>query len=273
MSTLEQPNEQQMIDNILAYITPSDLHDERKNGSSLEEILFMHETIHEQMKEQMQEQILAYISSDQLQQIVDMGFSHFHILDMCIARSASRSANVQDFEQEECFTKSAGGAATNRSSVLLPPGATPITQSGALDAKAGEFWFPECRNCACCEGYKYGCKCLNSDVHVCQNSACETTITPVSASVSEEVVVRHSPDIVLKVGQVIAEQVIAEPVTRVRITVENVHELVKGQTIYEGKKHLSRKFISYNLDSGKITIEIPGAPISKNPLVKMYLYI
>ena len=24
---------------------------------------------------------------------------------------------------------------------------------------AAEFWFPECRDCACCRGYKHGCSC------------------------------------------------------------------------------------------------------------------
>jgi hypothetical protein len=24
---------------------------------------------------------------------------------------------------------------------------------------AAEFWFPECRDCACCKGYKHGCSC------------------------------------------------------------------------------------------------------------------
>jgi hypothetical protein len=28
-----------------------------------------------------------------------------------------------------------------------------------LAAHAAEFWFPECRDCTCCNGYKHGCPC------------------------------------------------------------------------------------------------------------------
>ena len=28
-----------------------------------------------------------------------------------------------------------------------------------LPPHAEEFWFPECRNCTCCHGYKHGCGC------------------------------------------------------------------------------------------------------------------
>ncbi|CAB9503352.1 expressed unknown protein [Seminavis robusta] len=28
-----------------------------------------------------------------------------------------------------------------------------------LPPHADEFWFPECRNCHCCNGYKHGCTC------------------------------------------------------------------------------------------------------------------
>lgn len=38
---------------------------------------------------------------------------------------------------------------------LMPLGATP-SQGGVLSPYASEFWFPECRDCACCKGFKHG---------------------------------------------------------------------------------------------------------------------
>lgn len=38
---------------------------------------------------------------------------------------------------------------------------------GKLTKAAAEFWFPECRNCECCTGYKHGCKCCVGDVTQC----------------------------------------------------------------------------------------------------------
>ena len=35
---------------------------------------------------------------------------------------------------------------------------------------AAEFWFPECRNCQCCNGYKHGCTCSPSHGGVCRCS-------------------------------------------------------------------------------------------------------
>jgi len=36
---------------------------------------------------------------------------------------------------------------------------------------AAEFWFPECRECSCCQGFKYGCKCAASNGGSCTCSA------------------------------------------------------------------------------------------------------
>ena len=45
---------------------------------------------------------------------------------------------------------SGGGGAPSSSSSGLP---------AHLASGAAEFWFPECRNCGCCKGYKHGCIC------------------------------------------------------------------------------------------------------------------
>ena len=46
----------------------------------------------------------------------------------------------------------------------LPAGAAPL-QNGRLGPHAGEFWFPECRLCECCKGFKFGCT-------ICPNKIC-----------------------------------------------------------------------------------------------------
>ena len=53
----------------------------------------------------------------------------------------------------------------------LPPGAVP-RQNGVLSVHAKEFWFPECRNCACCKGFKHGCECCTAGVDTCAKGDC-----------------------------------------------------------------------------------------------------
>ena len=57
----------------------------------------------------------------------------------------------------------------NRS--FVPSGAMP-SQGGVLSPHAAEFWFPECRNCPCCNGYKHGCKCVKKGVDTCTDPSC-----------------------------------------------------------------------------------------------------
>ena len=74
------------------------------------------------------------------------------------------------------------GVSTNRSDgppprggggggAYLPPGAVP-SQNGVLSAHAKEFWFPECRNCTCCKGFKHGCDCCTGGVDTCTKDHC-----------------------------------------------------------------------------------------------------
>lgn len=51
-------------------------------------------------------------------------------------------------------------------------GNTPLV-NGQLSQHAADFWFPECRNCPCCSGYKHGCKCCKGgSVHTCADPNC-----------------------------------------------------------------------------------------------------
>jgi hypothetical protein len=52
----------------------------------------------------------------------------------------------------------------------VPSGALP-SMNGKLTRAAAEFWFPECRECECCKGFKHGCPCCVPPVSVCSCSA------------------------------------------------------------------------------------------------------
>jgi hypothetical protein len=55
----------------------------------------------------------------------------------------------------------------------IPAGALPTDKGGRLSSHAAEFWFPECRNCTCCKGYKHGCVCVKTRRFVsCQHESC-----------------------------------------------------------------------------------------------------
>lgn len=60
---------------------------------------------------------------------------------------------------------------TSRSGKFLPVGATP-GQNGILNEHAAEFWFPECRHCTCCSGFKHGCQCCKNGVNTCTDPNC-----------------------------------------------------------------------------------------------------
>merc|ERR1712238_503781 len=47
---------------------------------------------------------------------------------------------------------------------------------------AAEFWFPECRECSCCQGFKYGCKCAASNGGSCTCSADDDAPTAVTTT-------------------------------------------------------------------------------------------
>jgi len=72
----------------------------------------------------------------------------------------------------------------------VPEAAVP-RQNGKLSQFAGEFWFPECRNCPCCKGFKHGCVCCKSGVDTCTDKSCidgafKTQVTEELASRSND---------------------------------------------------------------------------------------
>jgi hypothetical protein len=81
---------------------------------------------------------------------------------------------AQELEQENLHMKSS----PNRPQGIVPAGAVPVQQNGTLSAHAAEFWFPECRECKCCLGFKYGCPCRKRDGFIaCQDETCKVEVT------------------------------------------------------------------------------------------------
>jgi hypothetical protein len=56
------------------------------------------------------------------------------------------------------------------------------SQGGVLSKHAAEFWFPECRECTCCKGYKHGCTCCNGGVTSCKCASGDAMAAPVAAA-------------------------------------------------------------------------------------------
>jgi hypothetical protein len=90
----------------------------------------------------------------------------------------SRSKSAQGYSQfeedisklqEETYAEETKKKPHNN--MIVPFAAVP-TQNGILSPHAAEFWFPECRNCACCKGFKHGCACRKGQVTTCQDANC-----------------------------------------------------------------------------------------------------
>lgn len=60
-------------------------------------------------------------------------------------------------------------------SVMTKRGASEGSES--LPPFAHEIWFPECRNCVCCSGFKHGCGCCIGAVKTCTKTDCSSTGT------------------------------------------------------------------------------------------------
>lgn len=77
-------------------------------------------------------------------------------------------------EAEEDFGPPSGQSSPDKGATpgaFVPSGALP-QQNGKLSQFAGEFWFPEARNCTCCKGFKHGCGCCVGGVDTCRDPNC-----------------------------------------------------------------------------------------------------
>ena len=73
--------------------------------------------------------------------------------------------------QQQQYDNHGHGRNAPSSGPFVPQAAVP-TQNGKLSSFAGEFWFPECRNCPCCKGFKHGCGCCKGGVTTCKDASC-----------------------------------------------------------------------------------------------------
>ncbi|KAJ1433999.1 hypothetical protein B484DRAFT_478253 [Ochromonadaceae sp. CCMP2298] len=84
---------------------------------------------------------------------------------------AGNSADFEDFLDQAADEPAPSPSGRPIRSGVVPAAAMP-QQNGKLSSFAGEFWFPECRNCPCCKGFKHGCRCCQGGVDTCCNPAC-----------------------------------------------------------------------------------------------------
>jgi hypothetical protein len=93
-------------------------------------------------------------------------------IDQALGYGDEEEDALDDIEAElEAQANAYGVRAGGGGGGVLPAGAVP-SQGGKLSAHAAEFWFPECRNCPCCSGYKHGCKCRDTGVDTCTDANC-----------------------------------------------------------------------------------------------------
>mmetsp|Transcript_41118 Transcript_41118/g.63332 ORF Transcript_41118/g.63332 Transcript_41118/m.63332 type:complete len:153 (+) Transcript_41118:161-619(+) len=87
--------------------------------------------------------------------------------------SFTEYANMVESIEQEIDDDEANGLVEAMNDVAVQPaGPPPATGLPAHLAKhAAEFWFPECRNCTCCNGFKHGCQCAAANGGVCTCSA------------------------------------------------------------------------------------------------------
>lgn len=81
--------------------------------------------------------------------------------------------NLEDEMLDEIEAEMEKSPIVKTGGAYVPAAAVP-RQNGKLSQFAGEFWFPECRNCPCCKGFKHGCDCCKTGngVDTCTNSNC-----------------------------------------------------------------------------------------------------
>jgi hypothetical protein len=75
----------------------------------------------------------------------------------------------------------------------IPAGALPTDKGGRLSSHAAEFWFPDCRSCTCCKGFKHGCPCVKSQLFIaCQHESCNVDPAHRGSKITESESPRNS---------------------------------------------------------------------------------
>lgn len=79
--------------------------------------------------------------------------------------------DAQESSSAPASPNAAASRVPPRSRAVIPEGAMP-SRNGVLSQHAAEFWFPECRNCPCCKGFKHGCACRSPIQDTCSDLNC-----------------------------------------------------------------------------------------------------
>jgi hypothetical protein len=56
--------------------------------------------------------------------------------------------------------------------IIAPDDEDEVDTEPSLPPFAHEIWFPECRDCSCCAGFKHGCKCCTGKSKSCKHPGC-----------------------------------------------------------------------------------------------------
>ena len=87
------------------------------------------------------------------------------------ARRASAMSDDSIMDEIEAELQAQQGGGPGGHPPMMGGGAPNHHQMGYPDLPphAEEFWFPECRNCTCCNGFKHGCSCASANGGVCRS--------------------------------------------------------------------------------------------------------
>eukprot|EP00980_Cylindrotheca_fusiformis_P001819 scaffold408_cov71-Cylindrotheca_fusiformis.AAC.20 len=119
----------------------------------------------------------AAAAGDQQQQYADAG-GYYDV--------GPSGVDMNDSFAEEMFD------ALEREIDSAPPAPMASSYAGRVEtglpahmaAHAAEFWFPECRDCTCCKGFKHGCSCASSNHGICSVCSGVQSAPPPATSTS-----------------------------------------------------------------------------------------
>jgi len=117
---------------------------------------------------------------------VDRAIEQHGISGADLEQMATLEKDMDDAHVDPEYVRPSNTSPKVSAGAFLPPGAMPTTKTGALGTHANEFWFPECRNCPCCKGFKHGCKCRTGTVQACTEPNCTTNNGNVEETIVEQ---------------------------------------------------------------------------------------
>lgn len=87
----------------------------------------------------------------------------------------SPNAEIPVKETSKNVTKSLVVQAPSKTLVVQAPSKTLVVEAPSPNSRGAQSWFPECRDCSCCQGFKHGCRCCQGSSRVCSCVATKPT--------------------------------------------------------------------------------------------------